>query len=181
MYPPFDTVARTKMPNHSFPPQQHRPRYIPLCVMTATLHRRMYPLSQQAESNGENPDSGKESNTETASSHDSSSKAGSELNDRGPHELQSKDALDKQEKSKEVALDEESVRTSINVRAIISSGLSRETIQPEEPDEIVCTGARKRKVIVGGVGGDTRETAIDLTKSSKSIYDDCLEPWYVVH
>ena len=179
MYPPFDTVARTKMPNCSFLPQQHHPCYIPLCVMTATLHGKKYPLSHQAESN--DPDSGKESDTDTASSQDTSSKAGSELNDRGPHKLQSKGALDKQEKSKEVALDEEPMCTSINVWAIISSGLGRETIQPEEPDEIVCTGARKRKVIIGGVGGDTRETAIDLTKSSKSIYDDCLEPWYVVH
>ena len=169
------------MPNRSFLPQQHHPRYIPLCVMTATLHGKKYPLSQQAKSNGENPDSGEESDMHTGSSQDTSSKAGSELNDRGPHEIQSKHALDKQEKSKEVALDEEPVRTSISVQAIISSGLGRETIQREEPKKIVWTGARKRKVIVVGVGGDTRETAIDLTKSSKSIYDDCLEPWYVVH
>lgn len=145
------------------------------------------------ESNGEDTNSGEQSDEEdttseeesdgenTDSEQDSSNKADSESNDRGPNEIneiQSKHSPDEQEKSKEIVSDEEDevVCTGINVHRG-----GKEIAQPEEQDEIVWTGTRKRNVIVGGVGGETRETAIDLTRSSKSIYEDTLEPWYVIN
>ncbi|KAE9384533.1 hypothetical protein BT96DRAFT_950494 [Gymnopus androsaceus JB14] len=148
------------------------------------------------ESNGEDINSGEKSDEEDTTSEEesdgenthseqaSSNKADSKLNDRGPYEIngiQSKHSPDEQEKSKETVSDEEDevVCTGINVHS--SGMLGKEIAQPEEQDEIVCMGTRKQNVIVGGVGGETRETAIDLTWSSKSIYEDSLESWYVIH
>ncbi|KAE9389202.1 hypothetical protein BT96DRAFT_1070887 [Gymnopus androsaceus JB14] len=124
--------------------------------------------TSEEESDGENTDS----------KEDSSNKADSESNDRGPNEIneiQSKHSPDEQDKSKEIVSDEEDevVCTGINVHS--GGMLGKEIAQPEEQDEIIYTGTRKRNVIVGGVGGETRETAIDLTRSSKSIYEDSLE------
>lgn len=147
-------------------------------------------------SDGEDTNSGEKSNEEdttseeesdgenTDSKEDSSNKADSESNDRGPNEIneiQSKHSPDEQDKSKEIVSDEEDevVCTGINVHS--GGMLGKEIAQPEEQDEIIYTGTRKRNVIVGGVGGETRETAIDLTRSSKSIYEDSLESWYVIH
>ena len=76
----------------------------------------------------------------------------------------------------------EEVFTGINTRGTIAGGLGRQSTQleQEEPDEILYMGWKKRNIIVGGVGGRTKETAINLTKCSKSIYEDTFDSWYVI-
>ena len=66
----------------------------------------------------------------------------------------------------------------INTRRVIAGGQDSQTAQQEqeEPDPIACIGSQKRKIIIGGVGGWSKETAINLTESSKSIYEDTFEP-----
>ncbi|KAE9385877.1 hypothetical protein BT96DRAFT_949535 [Gymnopus androsaceus JB14] len=149
------------------------------CIMTASNNW----LKKQ--SNGVNTDSAAKSDKEDTTSREESDgentdskQYSSKSNDRGPdeiNEIQSKHSPDEQEKSKEIVLDEEDevVCTGINVHS--GGRLGKEIAQPEEQDKIVCMGNRKQNVIVGSVGGETRETI------SKSIYEDTLESWYVIH
>ncbi|KAE9397087.1 hypothetical protein BT96DRAFT_941143 [Gymnopus androsaceus JB14] len=84
-------------------------------------------------------------------------------------------STEKTEKGDLTKQEEEEVFTGINACGTLAGGSEQ-----EEPDEILYMGWKKRHVIVGGVGGRTKETAIDLTKCSKSIYEDTFDSCFML-
>ncbi|KAE9394170.1 hypothetical protein BT96DRAFT_943337 [Gymnopus androsaceus JB14] len=175
-----DPMARTKQPYRQ--PHPNKPIHMYPRMVGKTGNLKFNSWSHR-EASGDEVDSAHNKNQpehQAGDEVDSESTDNSDSPDNEPeqpHNLKANETAPNQE---------EVVCSGTNVRGqtaedgeILCTGISvrGQTGQMESDNEIVCTGTRICNIIVGGVGGKTKDTAINLTQTSSSIYKDSLEPW----